>query len=386
MKNFQRIKMSEKILLSTDIGSDIDDALSLLAILNSGINLKAIYTTNGDVASRAYIAKYMIDLARRRDIEVATGESKPLGGDVTPYSHYEDAHVPREYEIEVERDVKFKPLETIGVNTKGSRSLEKRLSKDEHTIFSLAPLTNIAKVIRENPSLAKKVKRLFVMGCRFTETNDVPEHNIRYDVPSADIVFSSEIPITVIPGDLCSKYRMSTEFLNQIKTPAGEYVKKMTEGFIASNTSENFRVNGMNQLIKDRVKGIIGKRSIEEHKRLSTITKRLIENVDDDWGATFDSQAYFEEYNLLIKYLEMSEFHELQPLANILRMAIPKDLSVADVYVPYCFLNYDKLKTQRGNIIFNEWGVSYLGKGDKHEIVTDLDFDDFRNFLSTNLR
>ena len=49
--------MSKKILFSTDIGSDPDDALALLAMLNHPeIDLKGIYTVNGLVDFRSFIA------------------------------------------------------------------------------------------------------------------------------------------------------------------------------------------------------------------------------------------------------------------------------------------------------------------------------------------
>ena len=57
-------KERRKIILSTDIGSDVDDALSLLAMLNHPeINLEGIYTVNGDVDSRSRIAKHIVDLS-----------------------------------------------------------------------------------------------------------------------------------------------------------------------------------------------------------------------------------------------------------------------------------------------------------------------------------
>ena len=54
-----------KILVSTDIGSDVDDALALNVMLkHSGFNVEGIYTVNGDVNSRALIARHMVSLNR----------------------------------------------------------------------------------------------------------------------------------------------------------------------------------------------------------------------------------------------------------------------------------------------------------------------------------
>ena len=78
--------MSKKIVLSTDIGSDIDDALALdIAIRHPEINLLGVYTTNGDMELRAKIAKTMVDLAEYPTI-VATGEADALQGNPPAYS------------------------------------------------------------------------------------------------------------------------------------------------------------------------------------------------------------------------------------------------------------------------------------------------------------
>ena len=81
--------MVNRILLSTDIGSDIDDALCLLSMLNHpDINLQGIYTVNGDVNSRSYIARHMVNLRGAR-IPVIRGEQKPIAADTKPYTYYE---------------------------------------------------------------------------------------------------------------------------------------------------------------------------------------------------------------------------------------------------------------------------------------------------------
>ena len=46
-----------KIILSTDIGSDSDDAIALLAMINQNMPLDSIYCINGQVEYRAAIAK-----------------------------------------------------------------------------------------------------------------------------------------------------------------------------------------------------------------------------------------------------------------------------------------------------------------------------------------
>ena len=67
-----------KIILDTDIGSDVDDALALLFALKSdSLELRALSTVYGNTVLRAKIAKKLLDYASD-DTEVYIGESTPL--------------------------------------------------------------------------------------------------------------------------------------------------------------------------------------------------------------------------------------------------------------------------------------------------------------------
>src|SRR3989344_3421317 len=206
---------NKKILLSTDIGSDIDDALALLVMLNHPeIDLQGVYTVNGDVNSRSFIARHMVKLAKK-DIPVGSGSSQPLGAEVAPYSHGERDLVDYLYvdekrtDEENPREVIFIPSEKASIITNGIEHLAGQLEKEKHIIFSIAPLTDIALLLRDYPHAAENIERLYFMGCRLP-AQETMEHNIRYDALAAQQVLSSNIPITIIPGNVCSQYRMPT--------------------------------------------------------------------------------------------------------------------------------------------------------------------------------
>ena len=64
-----------KLILDTDIGTDVDDALALaFALRHPELDLRAVTTVSGDTVRRARIAKKLLLLAGRDDIEVAAGE------------------------------------------------------------------------------------------------------------------------------------------------------------------------------------------------------------------------------------------------------------------------------------------------------------------------
>src|SRR5437667_11972247 len=67
------------VLLDTDIGDDIDDALALALILSSPeIPLKGVTTVFGDTSLRARLAAYLLHIYGHNDIPVAVGRGAPL--------------------------------------------------------------------------------------------------------------------------------------------------------------------------------------------------------------------------------------------------------------------------------------------------------------------
>ena len=62
------------LVLDTDIGGDVDDALALAyALRHPEIDLRAVTTVSGDTEVRAHIAARLLALAGRDDVVVASG-------------------------------------------------------------------------------------------------------------------------------------------------------------------------------------------------------------------------------------------------------------------------------------------------------------------------
>ncbi len=372
----------EKVLVSTDIGSDIDDALSLLTMLNSGINVKGIYTVNGDVDSRSRIAKHLVNLSGK-DIYVARGEAKPIRGEEYSNSGSEQWLVDESFvDNEAVEDNKgdefiYLPHEKTGIISDGVSDLVKRLSEDKHTLFSLGPLTNIALALQRNPDVVKNIERLYVMGARLS--GDL-EHNIRYDIDAAKQVFASDVPITVVPGDVCSKQTMPVEVLEQLKSAPGKYVRHMARAFTALKLIPQF-AGDIGSEIKYRLQTVGS-----PGQYLPTLeARKLMDNLIDSTFAAWQPEDYWKNYQTLLQNIrQLSHFPRM--MKYIVENLPAKNIQVADVYVPYCFLNPDKLKTKRNTLDFDYTGRTLLRRGDKHEVVTDLDFNDFNSFLRENLK
>lgn len=86
-----------------------------------------------------------------------------------------------------------------------------RKAPGEITLISVAPLTNVGDLLDRDPALAHKVKRIVIMGGSVRrgygdlgyrpDHGPDPEYNIRLDIPAARKLFTSGIPLTVLPLD-----------------------------------------------------------------------------------------------------------------------------------------------------------------------------------------
>src|SRR2546427_7598699 len=67
------------VLIDTDIGDDIDDALALsLALCSPEIELLGVTTVFGDTQKRAHLAAHILEVFRHKEIPVAAGQKMPL--------------------------------------------------------------------------------------------------------------------------------------------------------------------------------------------------------------------------------------------------------------------------------------------------------------------
>lgn len=384
--------MRGEVLLSTDIGSDVDDALALLSIINSDINLSGIYTVNGDVVSRAYIAKEIVDLAGE-SIQVGIGEDKPIGGKVQPYTYFEETHVPDRFIDEEESDILLDTVyhapKKVGVEPNGLEKMAEKLRQHPKSVFSIGPLTNIAKLLQNNPEVTNNITNLYVMGTRFTAGAN--EHNVRYDIPAARKVFESNLPITVMPGEVCSAYKVPINKIECLESKPGKYVKKMAKAFIAATTAENFRRGNMQSELRDNVnlnpvyfQNLHKEVTLNAYKRL----KKDASTLADSFYASFYPEKYLRSYQKLITDLQDGSLNHPQgeTFVELLQEGIPDFLSVADVYIPFIYLNLENIRTENATVSISNQGISTKKAVGRHSVVRDVDTNAFKKFYDTYVK
>jgi purine nucleosidase len=191
------------VVLDTDLGSDVDDALALAVLLGSPeVSLAGVITGYGPVALRARLAAGFAALAGR-DLNVLAGLGVPLSGRPVWLSGQEGRHFP---------GLGSEPVDPRGVDWLLEQA---RRVPGELELVAIGPLTNLAQAVRTAPAFAAAVRRVWVMGGWFADPDgsgpamdDSPEHNFASDAVAADEVFRSGMPITVVGVEVTRRLRL----------------------------------------------------------------------------------------------------------------------------------------------------------------------------------
>lgn len=185
----------ERVIIDTDIGDDVDDAFALaLAVKSPELELLGVTTTFGETDVRAQIVDRFLEEIGQTGIPVLAG--KPVGK--TPMSQRRYAELGRFTKSSHGDAVEF-ILDQI------------RKHPGEITLIGIGPLMNVGAAIDRDPAAFKKLKRVVIMGASIRRgygdfgynehVPPMPEWNILNDVPSAQKLFSSGVPLYVMPLD-----------------------------------------------------------------------------------------------------------------------------------------------------------------------------------------
>jgi purine nucleosidase len=186
----------EKVIIDTDIGDDIDDAFALaLAIRSPELNILGVTTTFGDTELRAKLADRFLAEIGRPDIPIAAGSPMQTSNPFTQRHYAEGGHFGKASHANA---VDFL-LEQI------------RRYPGEITLIGIGPLMNVGAAIDRDAAIFRKLKRIIIMGGSInrgygdigygTPHPPQPEWNIVNDIPSAQKLFASGVPLYVMPLD-----------------------------------------------------------------------------------------------------------------------------------------------------------------------------------------
>jgi purine nucleosidase len=187
----------QKAIIDTDIGDDIDDAFALaLALRSPELQILGVTTTFGDTELRAKLASRLLEAAGRSDVPVAAGTPTQTESIFTQRRYAEGGRFDKSMRPEAAEFI----LQQI------------RRYPNQITLIGIGPLINVGAAIDKDPATFRQLKRVVIMGGSVYRGYDdnagygppVPpsrEWNMVNDVPSAQKLFASGVPLYVMPLD-----------------------------------------------------------------------------------------------------------------------------------------------------------------------------------------
>jgi inosine-uridine nucleoside N-ribohydrolase len=193
--------MALPLILDTDIGMDVDDAIALCyAARDPRIDLRAVTTVNGDTQKRAAVARALLRLCGREHVPVGAGASLPLNekaNALMPLDHVDTDEVQG-----IDSEVHPTAREVLAA------ALEAASTQEPVTICTIGPVTNIASFLMSRPDLIERVARIQMMGGCLApwESDGVAgspyEFNVGCDPLAVAALFALPVPIGLIPIDV----------------------------------------------------------------------------------------------------------------------------------------------------------------------------------------
>lgn len=218
-----------KIILDTDIGSEMTDAATLcLLAISPEIELLGVTTVTHDSVFRASVAKNFLNLLGKNKISVSAGFGN--GGE----------HV---WEKEIVFFEGYEPSKEL--DSRPAHKLILDLVNEnigDVTLVGIGTTTNIAKALEEDSELPRKVKNLVLMGGMIepptVDGKQIPrgfEYNFCNDSTAIEKIIKAGFNLTILPGDLTFQQDDSwteeeLKQLAEIKHPAVELLVKLKNG------------------------------------------------------------------------------------------------------------------------------------------------------------
>jgi purine nucleosidase len=213
------------VLLDTDLGSDVDDALALALLLAAPerLSLVAVTTVAGDTRARAWAAARLLGLAGRDDVEVCAGEAAPLlrharfvWRDIETAGWPEGPDAVRSEEPAPERIVRA-AREVPGLE-----------------LVAIGPLTNLARALALDPKLPRRVAGLTVMGGHVRRAaigslvcDPGIDYNLCSDPEASVAVLGAGFATRLVTADVTLQTWMSEADLRRLESAGGPVARAL---------------------------------------------------------------------------------------------------------------------------------------------------------------
>ena len=205
--------MAEKRKVVIDCDTGVDDAMALLLCLKR-LDVVGITTVGGNVglANTQRNTRYVTEVTGCTDVPVFAGYARPLLVPLQDASYVHGAGGLGNISVPEPK----KPLEKQHAV---DFIIETFMTRDDVSLITLGPLTNIAQALLKEPRLAGRIPEILTMGGSTTGGNATPaaEFNIFVDPEAAKLVFESGIPIRMVGLNLTRQQVATAEMMRRVK-------------------------------------------------------------------------------------------------------------------------------------------------------------------------
>jgi purine nucleosidase len=195
------------VIFDTDIGTDIDDAYALAALIKRPeLKLLGVTTVSSDAVARARLAAKLLHVA---------------GGPWADVPVYAGISTPAQYMKQVAWANGFT---SASLHESGGVEFMRRqinAQPGKVTLIAVGELTNVAALLEVEPGIGRRIRAVSLMGGSIyrgyaSGSKPEPEWNIKSNAKAAQVVFDSGVPLLVAPLDSTADLKLTPEMRVEI--------------------------------------------------------------------------------------------------------------------------------------------------------------------------
>lgn len=215
--------MRTRVVVDTDPGYDDAVALALVLSHPESLYVEGCVSTAGNqtLAKVTDNLNKLLTYYGREDIPVCMGAAKPL---VKPLVTAAAVHGESGLDGAQLPPSQITPVDCTAVEFLGR--IARRVPQESEelfaglTILTLGPLTNIARLLMEDPSVVAHIDRIVLMGGGLGTGNvtSAAEFNIYADPEAAQVVFASKIPLVMVGLDATNSALILPEEIDRLRS------------------------------------------------------------------------------------------------------------------------------------------------------------------------
>jgi inosine-uridine nucleoside N-ribohydrolase len=211
------------VILSTDIGDDIDDTWALGFLLKSPeLDLKLVVGDHGKTLYRARLIAKFLECAGRTDVPIGIGVDQNASGG-GPQEEWV-----RDYD-----------LNRFGgrIYPDGIRAMVDTImnSPAPITVIGIGPVPNLAAALALEPRIAEKAKFVGMHGSvrrGYGDSREISaEYNVKADVASCQRVFEAPWDMLITPLDTCGIVDLQGDHYSQVRASSDPVARAIVDNY-----------------------------------------------------------------------------------------------------------------------------------------------------------